>query len=217
MYTEGEIDILVSFCKETFDLPHEKLSDEYYYQSIPLCIIDAVYSIGIRYEITQKVLRKYCDYYKLKRIRDNERRLPEIQGQHSVDNLLENLDKFNLDFENIADTLFTKNRTSSRNGILKAEAVYHFARKLQKYNINYFQDINKFTVNDLRLENDIKAIKGQTSGISLKYFFMLCGSENLIKPDRMILKFIIERINRNIDAVNATNILRAVCTKLNVE
>ncbi|MDO9527966.1 MAG: hypothetical protein Q7J27_02270, partial [Syntrophales bacterium] len=38
--------------------------------------------------------------------------------------------------------------------------------------------------------NDIKTIPGHRSGISLKYFFMLAGSEDLIKPDRWIKKFI---------------------------
>ena len=44
-----EIDQLVDFCKNTLTLEDVKLGDEFYYQSLPLCVIDAVFSIGVRY------------------------------------------------------------------------------------------------------------------------------------------------------------------------
>ncbi len=40
------------------------------------------------------------------------------------------------------------------------------------------------------LENKIREIPGQRSGISFKYFLMLAGNYNLIKPDRMIFRYI---------------------------
>jgi hypothetical protein len=64
-----------------------------------------------------------------------------------------------------------------------------FMKTLKDYNVEYFQDIPKLILNE-SFEASIKDIPGQKSGISLKYFFMLTGSKDLIKPDRMILSFI---------------------------
>ena len=36
----------------------------------------------------------------------------------------------------------------------------------------------------------MRAIPGQRSGISLTYFFMLAGSDDLVKPDRMLGRFL---------------------------
>ena len=38
-------------------------------------------------------------------------------------------------------------------------------------------------------DNEIKSIRGQGSGLTLKYFLMLAGDDNLIKPDRMLEAF----------------------------
>ncbi len=71
-----------------------------------------------------------------------------------------------------------RQRTSSRNGILKAEAVYQFCRVLHKYSVNYLQDVIKLYGNQ-EFEKEIKLISGQKSGISLVYFYMLVGEDTL--------------------------------------
>ena len=49
-------------------------------------------------------------------------------------------------------------------------------------------DSLRWCYNEL-LEKKIKEIPGQKSGLSFKYFLMLVGNENLIKPDRMIIRY----------------------------
>lgn len=82
-----------------------------------------------------------------------------------------------------------RQRTSTRNGILKSEAVILFLEILQKFKIDKLSDIDKIITNE-QFEIEIKKIPGQNSGISLTYFFMLAGSDELIKPDRMIVRFL---------------------------
>lgn len=72
----SEIEMVVKCCKEELNLDNVKLSDEYYYQSLSLCVIDAVFSIGVRYASTRKTVIKYCDFYGIKRIRDDFNSLP---------------------------------------------------------------------------------------------------------------------------------------------
>ena len=60
---------------------------------------------------------------------------------------------------------------------------------MNEYSINSFVDITKDKI-DPNLEKEIKHIPGQKSGISLRYFLMLAGNDNLIKPDRMIIRYV---------------------------
>ena len=44
-----DIKQLAKYCDLALNLKDANLSDEYFYQSLPLCVIDAVYSIGVKY------------------------------------------------------------------------------------------------------------------------------------------------------------------------
>ncbi len=69
---EEEIKKLSEYCDRVLDLKNARLGDEYFYQSLPLCIIDAVFSIGVKYEGTRRTVIRYCDYFNLQRIREDK-------------------------------------------------------------------------------------------------------------------------------------------------
>lgn len=48
---------LADACERIFSLNTVELSEAYYYDSLPLCIIDAVFSIGVRYIGVQNTVR----------------------------------------------------------------------------------------------------------------------------------------------------------------
>lgn len=193
--------ILSDCCKQFLNLRNAELSEEYYYNSLPLCIIDAVFSIGIRYSTTRQVVINFCDSQKIVRLRQHGSFYPVKNQQISIKEFLD-LSKIH-SIEEMANS-FYKNRcrTSSRNGILKAEAVFRFAEVLHKYGINYFQDLPEF-IGNIELKNSIKEIPGQKSGISTSYFYMLAGDENYIKTDRMIIRFIEVCIGKNVNSYEA--------------
>ena len=58
-----------------------------------------------------------------------------------------------------------------------------FAEAPQKHHVNYLQDVATILSNRA-FHGAIKSIPGQRSGISLSYFFMLSGSDDLVKEDR---------------------------------
>ena len=60
-----QISVLAKACETLSDLENLRLSPGYYYDSLPLCVIDAVFSIGVRYTSTQKTVKNYCDYFGL--------------------------------------------------------------------------------------------------------------------------------------------------------
>ena len=203
-----DVEKIAEYCNRLLDLKNARLSNEYFYQSLPLCVIDAVYSLGVRYEATRQVVIKYCDYFKLQRIRQNKESTPPKETQESIEEFLEKIR--NLGIEKFTNEIFdNRQRTSTRNGILKSEAVLKFAAILGKYSVSYLQDIPKIIL-DNSFEKEVKHIPGQRSGISLKYFFMLSGSNDFIKPDRMVLRFLENILKRPVTPQEAQLLLYEV-------
>ena len=177
------------------NLNNLNLGKEFYYQHLPLCVIDSVFSIGIRYSTVQNVVKNFCTYFYWKEFRNPiPSGYPPILEQHSISDFINLYQKMGLNFTFFADKVYkNKNRTSSRNGILKAEAAYWFAKVLQQNGIEFFQDVQKILSNISLLQQvecQIKCIKGQGSGVSFDYFLMLAGDCNSVKPDRMVMRFL---------------------------
>ena len=161
------------------------VSEEYRYASLPLCVIDAVFSIGVKYPSTQATVARFCGKTGWPRFAIS--RADRGAGTHSLSDLLALYD--GLTSESAAKALFgNRQRTSTRSGILKAEAVRLFAEALLHCGIDTFADI---TADRLELaEATILGLPGQGSGIAFDYFRMLAGDDDLIKPDRMIQRFV---------------------------
>lgn len=200
-----EIIKIKEYCEKVLDLENGRLSDEYYYQSLPLCVIDAVYSIGVKYTSTRNTGIRYCDYFNLKRIRDEKEEIPSKNEQESISQFLNKVAEFGT--KRFTEEIFkNKQRTSPTNGILKSEAVLQFANILKEKNIEYLQDIEN-VISDEEIKSEIKDIPGQKSGISLQYFFMLAGSNEFVKPDRMVLRFLERILQRKVTIEEAQNLL----------
>ena len=183
---ELTISKIVDFTKQNIKIENYKLDPEFYYQSLPLCVIDSVYSIGVKYEIVRKTVKNFCEYNNISVFRQNIDSIPEQNSQFSVTDFINTFGK--TDYEELANSIFkNRQRTSSKSGILKAEAVVHFLNELSNEGINYFQDLENISTS---FETKIKQIRGQKSGISLQYFYMLAGNDRLIKPDRMVVRYI---------------------------
>lgn len=146
---------LAERCERLFALDTVKLSQSYYYASLPLCVIDAVFSIGVKYTGVQNTVRRYCRYFGLREY-DPER---DISGDvHTASELIQNMETIGVG--RCADSVFQNHqRTSSRNGLLKADAVLRFAKVLQRYGVETFTDLsnNKLTA---AAEREIKTIPG---------------------------------------------------------
>lgn len=202
------------YITRTLNLSEAKLSRGYYYNSVVLCIIDAVYSIGARYSSTENTVFRYCRKIKIEPFRKYGSPTSSIINEHTVSDFLDIIKGHS--YEALAASLFeNKQRTSTNNGILKAQAVCEFAEILQANNINSFADVPRM-YNNLRIENQIRGIRGQGTGISLNYFYMLSGNDDLIKADRHILRFIYEATGQEVNKQQAEAMLTSCVDKLRV-
>jgi len=191
---ESEHRILAQFCKTHLDF--SKLTFDGYYQHLPLCVIDAVFSIGAHYTSTRNTVEKFAQHFKLDA--HLVEAVPSVKGQVQLRFLIEAYDKLGVNF--LTETVYqNRQRTSTRNGILKSEAVLRFSRVLDQYGIRYIQDVDS-VIGQSAFERAIQQIPGQTSGVCLRYFYILAGSSEHVKPDRMILRFIQSALGKVVSA-----------------
>lgn len=181
---EHEIKQIALLCDKVLDLTNARPPSEYY-QSLPLCIIDAVFSINSAYKITTNTVDRFCEHFSLA-IKGKQRR-PLVSSQLSVAGFIGLYRKHGSDMTN--KVYKNRQRTSTYNGILKSEAVLQFAEVCHKFHVNYLQDIDVI-LSDPAFENEIMKIPGQNSGVSLRYFYKLTVGGEFVKPDRMIRRFI---------------------------
>jgi len=177
----------LNYCLNNLDL-NEPDQFEEYFASVPLCAFNAVFSINTKYEAVLNALNRFCEHFELPLTHSTKGQIPPNKKQRTVTHVY-NLVK-DISPEVLAAEVFkNRQRTSTTNGILKAEASLRFIKILKDFGVETYQDIPKL-VNNETFEDCIKRIPGQRSGVSLKYFFMLTGAKDQIKPDRMILGFI---------------------------
>ncbi len=206
-----EVSVLTTSILRELQLESAKLGDEYFYQSLPLCVIDTVFSINNRYNTVQNVIARYCKHQQLRQ-RRLDTALPPANHQQSLTDFCSLNEKIGIEGMT-AEVYENRQRTSPRNGILKSDATYQFAKCLFDQGVNYFQDLSKI-LDNAPFDRSILRISGQKSGLSLTYFWMLAGDESLIKPDRMILKYIGRVLNRAVTRTEAINLLQLVSLNL---
>ncbi len=118
----------------------------------------------------------------------------------------------------MAETVFrNRQRTSTRSGILKAEATYRFAITLQRFGIETFTNVLKSGLrNDVRQE--IKSIPGQGTGLSYAYFLILAGNQDGVKADRMVTRFVANALGiRSVAPEIAEQLVRDACAALRLD
>ena len=201
-----------NYCIDNLNL-NEQDQYEQYFSSVSICAFDAIYSINSNYKAVQNALHKFCEHFNLTLQHPKIGEIPPKDKQYSNSVILDKIK--NIDPKKLASDIFeNKQRTSSTNGILKAEAGIQFLKILNNFNIEFYQDIPKL-IDNTAFESEIRNIRGQGSGISLKYFFMLTGSKDLIKPDRMVISFINDAIEKTLSPENALILVKETVKELN--
>jgi hypothetical protein len=156
------------------------------YDSVGLAMIDAIWSIGVRYQSVENVIARY--------------RAERLAGGHDAEaDRPRDVRRFIEACggpEGFALRVRNHQRTSSRNGILKAEAVLQEARILEHESVGVPADLAGASEERLNhLRGQWSAVPGQASGISWRAFCMLVGLAE-VKPDRMIRRYVASALGR---------------------
>jgi hypothetical protein len=145
---------------------------------VPLAVCDAVFSIGARYEaVTRPVVRRFAGFIGSALYAPDPGKL--VTPREALCLCNRHTD------ESLATEVFgNRQRTSTRNGVLKTEALRRWLSVLADQNLTSFADI----LSGRNWLAGVKAIPGQGHAV-LSYFLMLSGDGSRIKPDRHILRF----------------------------
>ncbi len=162
------------------------------YDGLALAIVDAIWSMGVRYQGVGNVLDRYRLW---------------VEDTHAVSAEARTAQELLVDIcqaggaEAFARNV-VRNRqlTSTRSGVLKAVAVEQACSALLDCGVNTAADLRERAADD-----EVKArwlsVHGQRSGISWRYVLMNVQVEDL-KPDRMVCRFVARALN--LFAVNPT-------------
>lgn len=209
-----DVQLLIQSVKQklSFQLNTHALPDEYYYQSLTLSAIDAVFSAQARYPSVRSVVQRYCNKYKLTNFREPRECLPLLESQENISELIQKMEQKGVSY--FAENIF-ENR-SKLSGRLKADVLLDLLNKIQTLNIQTFQDIQPWLIHPDKQKLLVKKIT-ETHGIGeaiSRYFLMLSGDDQMVKPDIMILRFIRNAIGRQVHAIKAVKLIQEVSRRL---
>jgi hypothetical protein len=180
---------LSRYVKSTIGLEKAGKGPPFYWASIPLCIIDSIFSIQAKYEaVVRPLVNRWCDSFSPRWAGEQEAKPKGNVGPTILDfiGILEDRLSRGAKYK---DLFQNSQRTSSTNGILKADAVHRFAKALVDGGVNQFDDLGE--CEKLRAaEIEVKRIPGQKSGITFTYFLMLAGDEGFVKGDTHVRRFV---------------------------
>lgn len=197
-------------CRDKLNIENAELGEEFYYNSIVFCVIDSIYSIGANYISTKNVVTTYCSQYSLEKCHDV---CSTPSDKHTINDFLQILSISELCGRDEQSVFHNFQRTSTRNGILKAEAVKKIAFLLNEFRINTIKEIRECNYIEV-LRVAFEKVKGQNSGLSFSYFMMLSGDDQYIKIDRWIRRFVSICTNTDDDSEKIKDDLFSVCFEL---
>ena len=181
--------------------------------SLTYCIVDAVWSIGSDYEkVVIKMVRNVASVF------DDES--PAITAKLALPTDPVPLKSFLERFQHTDELVMVTNHqiTSPRHGTLKAEVVRQHAERLHDANVDTLAEAQELLDDPARAEEVDHALRGLPgdgqNGVRRGYLWMLVGDENRVKPDRMVLRWLLKQGSKARDPATAALLLRQVAEHL---
>ena len=164
----------IDYCEKALDFSQQAPPG---YKSAPICALDSVFSIGVKYASVKNVVNNFLHW-----LGD----LP-METEITTSEVLDRIG-YRTDTE-LSGLLNNFQRTDTHeNSILKSEAYILFLQVMQRFNVETCEDIARM-VDDQDFQSTIKSIRGQSSGLTLEYLFILARIESYVKVDRHITRF----------------------------
>jgi hypothetical protein len=203
----ADLELLVARCEGELGPPASWPVPDGYRDSLALCILDAVWSIGVRYRSVENVVDTY------RRLREQDGALPNLDDAAALVDLIERLGGPAA----FADAVGNRQRTSTCNGVLKAEAVSLAAQALVAAVVDAAWQLREADSDQLgRAKSQWRRVPGQRSGVSWRYLLLLTGRQE-VKPDPMIMGFVSAARARPTTAAVAADLVLAAADRMGVE
>ena len=212
-----EVDALVEALRQLPGISDAVARAQSWYSCLPYCVLGAIFSINSRYSVVRGVLERYRDRYGLPPIEVVA--LPRETHEPTVSELIDHIQALGAT-RFASQVLLNRMRTSTRGGILKAQAALDFARVLGAHGVERKADARRLLRSPSRLADlirDLRQVRGQASGISVDYFLMNVGDPTRVKADRWVLRFLGANLARDVHPAEARPLLLAASERLESE
>jgi hypothetical protein len=178
-----------------------------------VCVLDAAFSINARYTSTIAVCDRYAKHQRLlPHLVDvaDFATVADTAAEQPVDALAElgrqlGPDRF------ATDVLENRGRTSTRGGVLKAEAVVRYAEILADSGVHTLGDVTTLLSDLTRLdavESRLRAVPGNGGhDVRLGYLWMLVGTDEQVRSDRKVLHWLSRHLGHQVDVAAARRLL----------
>ena len=201
-YTEK----FVEYCRKKYG-DELGVADErsYCYNSLPICIVDCVYSLRARYSsVTVPIVERYADEF--------------LGGDKTSTNETDNLTNFikNLtipSLENFADNIAKNHQILGR--VPKEKVCLDIAETLRNFGIETLGDFQNYPSRG-RLADAIKSVKGMGDA-GVNYLFMLTGDDIKSKPDVHIHRCVAEACGEDVSDAESLRIVEESASILKKE
>lgn len=180
--------------------------------SLSYCVLDAVWSIGaLYYPVVVPLI------YRVAAANSDSEPLVSSAEQLPVDPLpLPRLLERYVEASALQQ-ITNRQRTSSRGGIPKTEAALRYARILVNHHVADLGQAEQVLLEETQLaqlDAALTAVPGDGAhGVRRGYLWMLCGNDDVIKPDRMVLRWL-ARHGEQVDANRAREVVSQVARQL---
>lgn len=215
--TERERERVAAAARRLGNLPRR----ERRWAHLPLCVVDAVFSIGARYTATSRTVWAYAGLVGLQHVLEPADEVAPgrfAETEQPVSGLAAFVDA--LGSEELAHRIRNRQRTSSRGGVLKAEAVRRYAATLAGHGVERLADVPPLLGDPDRLtavEARLARVPGHGQhGIRVSYLWMLAGDEQHVKPDRMVTRWLSGVLERPVHVFEATALVTTVAADVGV-
>lgn len=163
--------VFTEYCRHNLSLDENVTYNNY--QSLPVCIIDCVYSLRAKYySVTVPIVDRYVALYM-----DGNK----MKCGDTVSMLIQRIEEIGGPKVFADEVIRNHQKLGGKNNIPKEEVCYQLAKSLQNLHIDTLEDFRNFESPEL-LETVIRSVKGMGDA-GVNYLFMLAGDPNRCKPD----------------------------------
>ena len=204
--------VFVEYCERNYGAELAEVDERAYcYHSLPICIVDCVYSLRARYNsVTVPIVERYAAEY----LGGDK---SAADDKDTITDFIRHLTEMGL--ENFADNVAENHQVIG--GVPKAKVCLDIAETLRELGIETLRDFQEYP-SKMGLAEAIKSVKGMGNA-GVNYLFMLTGDDSRSKPDVHIHHCIAEACGEDVSDVEcqqiieeATNILKETYPNLTV-
>lgn len=180
---------------------------EYGYRNLPLCLIDAVFSLREPYKQVRCTVKSFARHW-------DTTLAPPVSDSPALTLSVFLRGVEGMSAERLAEEVFhDAHKAPGCRGLLKSAVVVDLGVRLREAGIQTREDILK-DENDANVRIAVEQTKGIGS-VGLRYLRMLCGDEDEAKPDVWIYRFLEEDVlHRGVSESEAVALLRAATERL---